>query len=313
MAATLPRFSRGLKLTRLAVFVMLAQLVLAIVMTVKALGASSASDVQDALKWTEYFFLANIGAMVAMLVGVVGAIPELRRARMNTRSLLVAAAGFAVAAAVLGWTYHVVNRFIEILMNPDGSFEDLVSAAGDLKNAKYFVIVKDLAYAIGLISLIGMIERSAQHNDQLALRDDARSISRMLIVMLVADLFYQLTYGSGSAGPIGTIGSLLVGGYWIYCHIRLQRFLFNAAYFMNEPHDLPVATLVVRSGDDWSADKPAARPSAPAVKPAAPARIEPVADRPSAPVVLPPRPEVTTPRAYSEGEAATGEQPKFLR
>lgn len=280
---------------------MLAQLVLAIVMTVKALGASSASDVQDALKWTEYFFLANIGAMVAMLAGVVGAIPELRRARMNTRSLLVAAVGFAVAAAVLGWTYHVLNRFIEILMNPDGSFEDMVSAAGDLKNAKYFVIIKDLAYAIGLISLIGMIERSAQHNDQLALRDDARSISRMLIVMLVADLFYQLTYGSGSVGAIGAIGSLLVGGYWIYCHIRLQRFLFNAAYFMNEPHDLPVATLVVRG------------PSTPAVKPAAPARVEPVVERPSAPVVLPPRPEVKTPRAYSEGEAATGDQPKFLR
>jgi hypothetical protein len=286
--------------------------VLAIVMTVKALGASSAADVQDALEWTEYFFLANIGAMVAMLVGVVGAIPELSKARMNTRSLVIAAIGFAIAGATLAWTYHVLNRFVDAVMT--GSLDDMMDAAEDLKSMKYFVIVKDLAYAIGLISLIGMIERSAQHNDQLALRDDARSISRMLIVMLVADLFYQLTYGNGSVGAIGAVGSLLVGGYWIYCHIRLQRFLFNAAYFMNEPHDLPVATLVVREGDEKPVARPSVpvvRPSAPVVKPAAPPAL--VADRPSAPVVLPPRPEVKTPRAYSEGEAATGEQPKFLR
>jgi hypothetical protein len=306
---TLPTFSRGLKLVRIAVFVMLLQLVLAVVMTMKALAAASTADVLDAYKWTQYFFLANVGAMVAMALGTARAIPELARARMSTRSLVVATAGFAIAAAAMGWTYLKLSTFIDLALDPEHALDELMAAAEDLESTSYLVIVKDFAYAMGLIAVVRTIERSASFNDQLALRDLAAHMTRALVVMLVGDLFYQLTYGLGTGGYLGVIASLLVLGYWIYCHARLQRFLFNAAWFVNEPHHLPVATVIRAEKPSTRAPTAPVRPSAPAVR--APAPVQ--SSAPAAPIVIvPPRAPEPTPRAYSESDDAS-DGPKFLR
>ena len=137
-----------------------------------------------------------------------------------------------------------------------------------------------------------------------------RWIGLALIVMLVADVFYQATYGlGGSSGLMGLIGHLLVLVYWVYCHLRLQRFLENAAFLVNEPGDLPHAQ-VVRTVEEPEQRRsvPIARPSKPAVPEAAraatPAPIVAVATQATAP----------TPRAAdtskSESEA---DAPRFLR
>ncbi|HEY5946594.1 MAG TPA: hypothetical protein VIV40_13925 [Kofleriaceae bacterium] len=308
MPASLPSFARGLKLIRFAVFLMLLQLVLGIVMTVKSLGADSLDDARDALEWTKYFMLANTGAAFAMFIGVARAIPELSRVRMNIRGMIVAAVGFAITAAALAWTYKTLSHFVDVALDPASSLDDIMSSAEDLKSTRQIVIVKDLAYAVGLIAVLRTIQRSAAINDQLALRDEAASMARAMIVMLVADLFWQLTYGlGGSYGLTGLLGSLLVGIYWIYCHVRLQRFLYNAAYFVNEPHDLPVATIVVRD----TAQKPAERPAR--NLPERPSQKLPV--RPSAPppiVVVQPPPRVEPPRAEPAGDAQS-DGPRFLR
>jgi hypothetical protein len=320
--ASLPSFSRGLKLARLAVFLMLLQIVMSIVTSFKTMGANTGEEVREAIKWLEYVMLTNIVAALAMFVGVARAIPELRRVRMDLRGIVVAAIGFAITAAALIWTYHVITHFIDIALHPeDSSFEELASAAEDLKSLGTIAIAKDLAYGIGLIAVIRTIQRSAAINDQLSLRDVAASMNRALIVMVLGDLFWQLTYGigGGGIGIMGFLGSLLVGVYWIYCHVRLQGFLYNAAWFVNQPHNLPVARII-QAADDKSAphklpvrpSQPLARASQPSVRASQPTASSAVPAAPAPIVIVQPPPRVEPPRATSSSEGE-GDGPRFLR
>jgi hypothetical protein len=301
---TLPAFSRGLKLVRIGVFLQLLQLVLSVVVTVKALGVDDASDAQDAMKWTEYFILANIAAVLAMFIGVARAVPELKRAGEDLTKVLAAAAGFGIATVALLWIYNALSTFIAVVMDPEASPDAVLAGIERFEYIRFVVITKDLAYGVGLVSLIGIVRRAAIVNDQLGLRDLAASMGRALLVMVIADLFYQLTYGEhGGIGILGLVGSLLVVGYWIYCHARLQRFLEDAAYFMSEPHNLPTATVI-----SAASTAPAHAP-----KPAPRARTQPSPPRAStSPVVVvapPPRPE--PPRAPSSAGDEDG--PQFLK
>ncbi len=241
-----PRYARGLRVIRIGVFVMLGQLVLSVVMMVKALGAGTSAEAFDAFKWVQYFLWANLGATVAMMIGSVLALPDFRLARLPTRLVVLAAAGFAVAAGALWWTHHVIDVFIQVALDPASSGDDVVSAAEGLSSLKLAAVVKDLAYVIGLISVIRTVRQSAVANEQLGLRDAASHLTGLLVMMLVGDLFYQLTYGlaASSFSVFGRLGAVFMSGYWIYCHVRLTQFLENAAYFVNEPHHVPSARVV---------------------------------------------------------------------
>jgi hypothetical protein len=132
--ASLPSFSRGLKLARFAVFLMLFQIVMTIVTSIKGASASTPDEVRSALSWLEYVMLANVAAALAMLIGVARAIPEFKRVRIDVTSLVIAAIGFAVAAASLLWTYNVLSTFVDIVVNPESSLDDLSSSIEDLKS-----------------------------------------------------------------------------------------------------------------------------------------------------------------------------------
>jgi hypothetical protein len=200
--ATLPSFSRGLKLVRIGVFIMLLQLVMLVVARVKLISAGNSEEARSALAWTEYYLLANAAAMVVMFVGAARAIPELKRTAVGAGQLVVAAIGFAIAAASVLWTYKVLSTFIDIALDIDKhSLDELTAAASDLQTLKYVIILQDPAYVVGLIALLGMVRASAIANDQLALRDVAGSMRRALIVMLVGDVFWQVTYGLGPGSP----------------------------------------------------------------------------------------------------------------
>ena len=286
-------FSRGLKLVRVSVYLILVQLALTLLLTISSLGAG---NIKDLLDWTRYSLLANAVATLVMCVGAVRAIPELSRARINTSRLVIAGAGLAIAAAALAWTYHSWTSFMDVVADPNSTAEDVIASGESLKSLRYVVIVKDLAYASGLVALLGAIQRCAATNDQLALRDAAGSMGRALIVMLAGDVFYQLTYGvaGGGIGITGVIGSLLIGIYWIYCHLRLAKFLFNAAHLVNEL-ELPVATIVAKGTATSVAPPPPPAPRA--SRPSVPIPIK---------VVQPPAPP---PRAPSQND---GEGPRFL-
>lgn len=123
---------RGLKLIRIAVFVTLAQLAIATVMTVKALGADSLHDMRTVVEWTQYMLFANLAATVAMLLGVLRAIPELARARVDIGGLVIAASGFAITAAALGWNYHLISSFVAVAFDPHSSVDAVLASAESL-------------------------------------------------------------------------------------------------------------------------------------------------------------------------------------
>src|SRR5262249_51760276 len=152
-------------------FLMLLQLVIAVVLAFKAYTIESADDAKSFIDFTKYNLLVNIAAALAMVAGTMQAIPELKRASVGAGKLIASAIGFAITLASVVWMYRVLSRFIDLALHPTGNMEDLRSAAQDLKNLPYVMFAKDLGYWIGLISLISMVRRSAIANDQISLRD----------------------------------------------------------------------------------------------------------------------------------------------
>ncbi len=310
---------------------MLLQLGLTIVMTVKSMTVSSLDNATSMLDWTSYLMLANLVATSLLFAGVASSIGELKRVGMSISGLLVALVGFAVATAALAWTYHVFSELVDILLNLDSesSLERLEAATKDAETLKFVAIAKDVGYGLGLISVLRMVQVQAAANDQLAMRDDAGHMRRAIMMMLAGDIFYQLTYGlGGGVGFIGAVGALLLGGYWIWCHLKLVRFFENAAHFMNEPHDLPLATAVKVPEVKDLKPKPAPRTSRPSLPsmpsspsspstssaPLAPSQTPDAATPPPMVIVQPPPPPVPrAPSATAEGDAPAGDGPKFLR
>lgn len=338
MLTSLPSFCKGLKLVRLGAILLLLQIAMSIVMTFKAFGSHTLDEARDMLHWSEYVMLANGIATLAMCIGATRSIPELARARFDIRGVVIAAVGFAIATVAIAWSYHAITSFVDVALNPRSSLDDIMTASERLSSLKTVASIKDIAYAAALVSMIRTVQRSAIVNDQLALRDEAGSMSRALVVMLVADVFYQLTYGlgSGSVGIVGAIGALIIAVYWIYCHVRLVRFLANAAYFVNEPHDLPVATALRVSPEREARPAPAPRartspvprastatprPQPVVTPPASTPRPQPVVTSPAPPprplpVAVPPAPP--PPRPVSATDASTADdapssEPRFLR
>lgn len=328
MASTLPTFSRGLKLVRLGVIALLLQLAASVVFGFKSAFADGPDEVLEAMEYVRYLHLANVLAVAVMAVGVVSSIPELSRARVSLFTMIASAIGLVVATLVLLWTYDVITEYCDLLskavaaLKDPARFEELEAmgarfegAAARLKTLSSVVVFKDLAYGGGLYFLIRTVQVSAAHNDQLALRDRAGHMHRALLVMIAGDLFYQVTYAKSHAGGWGV---LLIAIYWIYCHVKLQRFLFDSAWFVNEPHNLPGATVVKLPEEKPPAPR-VSRPSMPKVTPeVAPpvSSAEAPAPRPSqpAPMIVVAQPTAPTPRAasVSEGEAP-GDGPRFLR
>lgn len=334
MASSLPTFSRGLKLVRVGIIATLLLIVAMLAVRILASMADTSDEASSAARNVMYVLLANVLASAVMAFGVVRALPELKRVRMNLTTIAIAAAGFVVATAALAWSYYVLNAFID-------SVQSLASALGDdptleqveeataraeaaaerLEGMDKIAVIRNLGYGAGLYFLVRTIQTSAAINDQLALRDRAASMGRAVMVMVVGELFYQLTWGmgGGGGGVTGLLTLVLVSGYWIWCHVKLQRFLFDAAWFVNEPHNLPTATVVVREG----AEPPAARPSQASMgrvsrpsMPSMPKTADAPVPRPSqpAPIIAVPQPTAPTPRAQTASDdGPESDGPRFLR
>jgi len=298
-----PSYARGLTLVRLGVFGILVTSGLTLLMMIN-MFRSSADGVFDALRYLQYAMYANLAALVAMLVGGVLAIPEFRRARLPIHLALLAAVCFAIAVGAMWWTQHVIDHFVDVAKNPESTYEDVIAASESMKSLSFAATIKDLTYVVGLITVIRTVKQFAVANDQYELRDVSGTITQLLVVMLVADVFYQMTYGLGSgASTVPFLGlgvALGVAIYWIYCHLRLAKFLKAAAILVGEPHMLPTATAVKVPTAEALAPKP--RPSAPKI---------PRPETPSAPIIVvaPVVRSTDAPRAESSAE---GDGPKFL-
>ena len=303
-----PSYARGLTLVRIGVFMMLLQSALTLMVLVKMISGGSTDDL---LKYMQYAMYTNLAAVVAMLVGAVLALPEFRRAHLPIHLVLFAAICFAVAAAAVWWMQHTVDHFISVALDPESTYEDVIEASASLGALKPAATIKDLAYVLGLITMIRTVRQFAVANAQYELRDASSTITQLVVVMLVADVFYQLTYGLGSGASVfpivGLLVALAVALYWIYCHLRLAKFLKAAAILVAEPHLLPIAMAVRVPTAEALAPKP--RPSAPKIP-----REVTAPSTPSAPIIVvaPALRTADAPRAESSAETDPNDRPKFL-
>lgn len=309
-----PRYARGLQLVRIGVFLVLIQSLITMAMVGKALSGGSADESPTVLfNYAQYAVWTNLAAAVVMLVGSVLAFGDFRKARMPVHLVVIAALCFAVACVALYWTHHVMAAVLETVRDPESSLQDVVDSIDRLSVLGFTTAVKDIAYILGLIVMIRTVRQSAVVNEQYELRDVSSTITQLLVVLLVGDVFYQFTYGlgagSGSTIPfLGLFVAIAIGLYWLYCHLRLAKFLKAAAILVGEPHLLPMATLVKVPTAEELAPKP--RPSAPKI-----AREVTAPATPSAPIIVvaPELRAAPAPRAGSAAETDDGVGPKFLR
>ncbi len=300
-----PRFARGLALVRLATIVVLLQVIAMVVVQILMATSSDEERLVSLLTWMGRLLFVQLVANGLMLAGAAAGIAELSRARLSITNLLISVIGFAVATASMWWSYDVLSTFISIFTNEETSLEERLAAVEGLSSLGKVVVVRDIGYGVGLIWLMSTIRQCAAAADALALRDLAGHCTRMVVVMVVGDLFYQLTWGlgEGDGGLFGLFAALAVGGYWVWCHLKLVRFLEDASY-LGHGSPLPVA-IATGASDDASRQSKArvsersianvdaaaggaapARPSAP-IRPSSPHPAQ--SARPSAPppVIVP--------------------------
>ncbi len=292
---------------------MLLQLGLAMAVALKTLTASTPDDAMNLIEWIKYLFWVNLAATGAMLVGTLLAFPDFMVSKMSTWRVVVATLGFAITVAILAWSYHVISSFIDAALDSESTYADVKRTGERLRSIPLLTVGKDIAYSIGLIALVRSIRQTAIANEHWPLRDAAHTVSGLVALMLAGDVFYQMFYGIGSAPTmsfaiLGLVYGIAVLVYWVYCHLRLAKFLKAAAYLVNEPHNLPTATIV-STPDTAPAQAPRpARSSAPSGHP-------PIIPTVSGPVIVVAAAEIRvapTPRAdTAPGEPSDG--PKFLK
>lgn len=310
----LPRYARGLSLARIGMFLMLLHFLLNAYLVTLIIRASPGDEDRliAVMKFTLY---ANLGAVGLMLLGALISVPDFLVARMPLWRLVVSLIGFGIAAAALGWSAKALFAFTSLASDPDATYTQIQSAVDDLQLLRFMTIVRDFGYGIGVVAMLRSIRQTAQTNEHYPLRDAADTVTNLTAGLAVVDIIYQWLFGGAGNSILGLYGMILgiLGGlalvvFWVYCHLRLAKFLKAAAILVHEPHNLPVARVVRKP--ELPADAPV-RPAAPIAKlPVMP----PADDRASQPVMVVAaelRP-AAVPRADTAPGAPTDE-PKLLR
>lgn len=315
----LPRYARGLVLLRIAMYLMIAQLALAVIVMVKALALS-----ETAGEWIKYFYWANVGASVLVVAAGALAYLDCRATGQATTRLAVAVVVGLITLACWLWSYRLLGVVLDlgnVGAGDDYDYEALrtqiVRAEEATSTLTWVLLLKDLVYPIALIAIVGSIRDVAQAHEHWPLRDAANRISSLTVGMALLDIFNQaLTHYMplGILALLGGVAAIAILLYWIYTHLRLAKFFKAAAVLMHNHDNLPVARVIVKDKPERAAPEPPPRPSAPAV-PSVKTPVVPVDARPSQPIVVVAaelRP-VHVPRAETSPGAPPSDEPKLLR
>ncbi len=319
----LPRYARGLTLVRFGMFAMLLNFGLSAYVMTKLIGGSTADDIHSMLTWTRYALWVNIAAFGLMLLGSAVALPDLLVSKIPPLRLVVSILGFAAATGALVWSNHALSALIDVLKDPDASLLELSEAIDRVDNTKLSLIIRDLAYPVGLVALLRSIRDTAVANDHYMLRDASSQVTSLVVGLAILDILYQLMASAGVlsmsfllAVVVGIAGGLALICFWVYIHLRLAKFLKAAAILVNEPHNLPVARLVIRDAEPFGraaigraaivevvepeSDIPVIRASAPNIRQSGPMRARnasgPPAVSPTAAPTFAPAPSMPAPR-----------------
>ncbi len=316
----LPRYARGLKLARIGMLLMLLHFLLNAYL-VTLLIRASAGDEDHLIAVMKFTLYANLGAVGLMLLGALISVPDFLAAKLPLWRLVVSVIGFGIAIAALAWSTKVLFAFTSLASDPDATYAQVQAAVDDLLLLRFMTIVRDIGYGLGVVAMLRSIRQTAQANEHYALRDAADTVTNLTAGLAILDIGYQWMFG-GSGNPmmtlvlmiLGILGGLALVAFWVYCHLRLAKFLKAAAILVYEPHNLPVARVVIMKPDakpDEPAPRPVAPQSGPIAKPPVVTKAEERASQPLMVVAAELRP-AHVPRAGTAPGAPAAE-PKLLR
>jgi hypothetical protein len=271
---------RGLRMMTIAVVVMMLRYALELALVAWSLGVDSLDDIASLLTWLARLRLLDLAALTLLIVGVASNLGELRRRRLSVTTGVIALVTFVLTFAVHAWMYDLLTD-LAAGFRGEGS---LLGRTDELERVPTRTFLATIAYVAGLFATVLMVRGYALTDGNLALREAARVIGGLLVLLLIADTFYRFTYGlGGSATAFGILGLAAAIGlsvFWFWCHRRLGHLFDTAKYYLRATADIPIAEV-----------RPAATPSPRAVtRPPSPvaAAANPPAPRATSPIAAPP-------------------------
>jgi hypothetical protein len=158
--------------------------------------------------------------------------------------------------------------FTNLASDPDATYAQIQSALDDLLWLRFMTIFRDLGYGLGIVAMLRSIRQTAQENEHYPLRDAADRVTNLTAGLVLLDIPYQWLFG-GSGNPImalylmifGIIAGFALIVFWVYCHLRLAKFLKAAAILVHEPHNPPgrAPRQQARVGGARAAERPTQR------------------------------------------------------
>ncbi|MEZ4399037.1 MAG: hypothetical protein R3B06_03415 [Kofleriaceae bacterium] len=272
--------ARGLKFMSIAVLCMLARYLLEVVLTVMMLDVDSLPGLASLVTWTARLHWLDLSALALFMVGVGLNLGELRRRRWSPVAAVVALVAFAGAFAFHAWLTVLLGDVAAALRGETRGFD-----VGRLDAVPRWTLVATVAYAVGLSATVRVVRAYSMTDGNLGLREQARAIGGMLILLIIADTFYRFTYGLGAiTNPMGMLGVAAAVGlmvFWFWCHRQLGALFESARYYLRAAGSLPTADVVRHAPADVVRHAPAPAPVPPPA-PIAPAPAPRLVDAPLA-------------------------------
>jgi hypothetical protein len=284
--------TRGFRMMCVAVALFMFHHIGELVLSLQMFMASSGEDVLSVVRWSARGQFLVMAAVALLMVGVASNLAELRRRRWPLTAAGVALAGFGVAFLVHAWLYGLLGDVA------DGNFFVLIDDANELPTRMFLATA---GRVIGLFATVRLVRAYAMTESNHGLREEARNIGGMLLLLLIVDTFYRFSYGLGvglAFGPMALIAAVLLFAFWLWCYRQVGALYVSAIYYLRVAQDVAVVEVVT--------------PAAASLRPTAssPSTSRPGITRPplgSKPAIAPP--PVVTPIEPTESAAPTQDAP----
>lgn len=267
--------TRGFRMMCVAVVLLMLRFLVEIVIAVRLFRAGMFDDLTWAFRWMARSQLIVMAAAALFVVGVASNLPELRRRRWSTTTALVALAAFAVTFLVHAWAYGLLSEVA------DG---DVLGRLDDADRIPTRMFLATVTLVVGLFATVRVVRAYAMTDSNLALREQARNIGGMLILLIIADTFYRYSYGLGGGsgpgaavfGPVAFAAGVGLIAFWLWCYRQLGALFVSIIYYLRVAQDVPLVDVVTPAAR-VATSKPAIAPPPPSKPAIIVAPIEPTA------------------------------------
>lgn len=254
-----------------AVVALMIRFVGELVLSLKLFFADSVEDLLVIARWTARSELLAMAALALLAVGVASNLGELRRRRWPLGAALFGLGAFAVSFAIHAWLYDLVSAAAASGFDLD--HEELAKLP-----LRSFLATAGLVG--GLFATVRLVRAYAMTESNLGLREQARNIGGMLLLLPILDTFYRYSYGLGvglAYGPYALIIAGLLFAFWLWCFRQTGALFVSVLYYLRVAQDVPLADVVTPAAASLRPARPSASP------PAAPSSSPPSSSSSSSP------------------------------